>query len=108
MNLDHLAAAAVQRSVNLAVPWWLTASYLHYVHHGDVLSDACYDWLARGMLSCAASITHRHARLITLDDLQAGSLFRLRAIDYPGRVRGAACQLVLDHWGTQLDERRGL
>lgn len=107
-NLDAMCGEALRRSANLAIPWWLMAGYCYHIHHGAIISDGLFDWMARVMLTNWPNLHHRHKGLIQPADLAAGSLYRLRAADYPAIVRGAACQLVRDTWGVRLNEDKDL
>ena len=93
--LDEECLAVVTRLPNAAIPWWLMASYLYYHHDVSLLSDGLYDQLAKAMLEAWDELEHRHKHLITIDDLKAGSLYRLKLEDYPGMTKGGARHLVM-------------
>lgn len=104
--LDGMYAVVREKSPNAVVPWFLIASYLYYIHDLSILSDGLYDAMAKEMLRDWDLIEHVHKHLITKEDLDAGSLFRLRASDYPGSVRGAASRLVRGEWGDAIDDMK--
>lgn len=82
MNLDNQARAAYKQSPSSAVYYVVLASYLYYVRFEGVLSDDVFDKMMKLILD--KNIRHsKLSHLITDDDLRAGSLFRLRATDYP-------------------------
>lgn len=106
-TLDGECKAAIALAPNAVVPWFLMASYLYYVHHRSLLSDALYDQMAREMLANWEDVDHRHKHMITTGDLEAGTLYRHKGGDYPLMVRGAACRLAFLAWDVRLDDRKG-
>lgn len=100
--MDGMCEMAVDRAPNTVIPWWLMASYLYYIHDDSLLSDGLYDNLARLMLKNWPKLEHKHKHLITVDDLEAGSLSRLVASEYPVTTRGAVSHLVRSEWGVSL------
>jgi hypothetical protein len=76
-------------SPNLMLVWYLMSSYLYYECETPVLSDYEFDTLARKLIDSWEEVDHPHKRLITLDDLQAGTGY---AIKYPLMVKNAAIQ----------------
>lgn len=104
--LDGMYAVVRETSPNAVVPWFLIASYLYYIHDLSILSDGLYDAMAKEMQRDWDQIEHVHKHLITKGDLDAGSLYRLKASDYPGSVRGAARHLVAGEWGERIDDMR--
>lgn len=101
--MDGMCRTAIKGAPMSIVPWWLMASYLYYTHDLSVLSDALYDELAKDMLARWDDIRHPHKRLITVDHLEAGSLFSLKEDDYPMLTRNAAAHLVKGEWGMNID-----
>jgi len=82
MNLNNQARVAYKQSPSSAVYYVVLASYLYYVRFESVLSDDVFDKMMKLILD--KNIRHsKLSHLITDDDLRAGSLFRLRATDYP-------------------------
>ena len=101
--LDGMCKAAMAGAPMSIVPWFLIASYTYYHHDLSVLSDGMYDELATTILEQWDNIEHVHKYLITKDDLQAGSMYRLKAEDYPNSTKGAASHLVRQEWGIKLN-----
>lgn len=95
-NLDDLCTAAVDRSVNMLIPWLLIASYAYYHEDESLLSDLLFDRMCKQALERYAEITHPHKRFVSEDALRAGSLYHLRREDYPSVVEGACRRLVGD------------
>lgn len=69
------------------------ASYLYYIHDKSLLDDHVYDKLSKKVLSGWDDFEHRHKRLISKSDLDAGTLFSLRNDHYPLIVRSASQRL---------------
>lgn len=89
-NLDAMCLGTLQTAPRAAVAWYLMASYLYYHRGVSILSDSFYDRIGQTMLATPHTFNHYHAHLITMDDLKAGSLYRLRADDYPTITRDTA------------------
>lgn len=75
------------------VSYYLMASYLYYNHDLIVISDHEFDEIVRRLLKEFASIEHPHKHLITKDDLDAGTGYRLTDAVAPLRLKLAAW-----HW----------
>lgn len=69
---------------------YLMASYLYYVRFQSVMPDAEYDLLAKDLLEAWDNFEHYHKHLVTIEDLRAGTLFRLKDKDYPEIVKQGA------------------
>lgn len=91
---DDRCRAAIRKSKNLMVPWYLMSSYLYYCKDISLLSDGLYDKLCADMIEAWPEITHRHKHLIDLEALKAGTGFQLREDDYPQIVKCAAARLA--------------
>ena len=102
--LDGMCRHVMSTCPNGVIPWWMIASYLYYIHDISLLSDGLYDEMARDMLDRWDTLEHQHKHLITPEDLKMGSLFRLKAEDYPGMTKGAAAHLVNTEWGIRIRE----
>lgn len=102
--LDSMCRTILDTAPNAAISWWLIASYAYYHHDISILSDGFYDGLAKAMLEAWSELEHDHKHLIKEEHLRAGSLYDLKADDYPMRVRGAASQL-LGTAGVSIDIR---
>jgi hypothetical protein len=93
MNLDNQARVAYKKSPSSAVYFVVLASYLYYVRFESVLSDDVFDKMMKLILD--KGIKHSLlSHLITDDDLRAGSLFRLKASDYPYFIYEEAERLI--------------
>lgn len=101
---DEECRAAVKLHPNVVVAWWLMAGYLYYVHDESILSDACYDWLARSIVENWHSIAHPHKHLLPTPGDE--SIVHGFGIKCPTIVRSAACRLVEERWGIGLDDNR--
>ncbi len=64
MAHDAACRDLVGRNVSLTVPWLLSSSYAYYVLDKNILSDACYDWLATTVQARRAEINHFHTHII--------------------------------------------
>jgi hypothetical protein len=101
--MDGEAMQIIANAPNAIVGWWLMASYLYYVHHESLLSDACYDDMARVIKASWDKLTHPHKHLITRHDLEAGTLYALKPEDYPLMTRAAAKACVKASWGLLIE-----
>lgn len=63
-------------------------SFLYYKHDLSPIEDEVFDKLCVRLLAVYGTIKHRHKRLVSEDDLRAGSGFAIKK--YPQRVRMAA------------------
>lgn len=75
------------------------ASYCYYILDRPVLSDGEFDELAKKLLAGWNNFIHPHKKWVTKADLKAGTLYKLRAEDYPWIVRGAADMAVVEKYG---------
>lgn len=83
--LDKYAANIITANINMAVPYYLMASYAYYVEDDPIFSDAFYDKLAEIIFKKWNNITHRHRDVIDKDALKAGSFLG----KYPSIIEGA-------------------
>ncbi len=67
---------------------YLMASYAYYILHKSPMPDEEYDQVAKLLLKYWDEFEHQHKYLITKEDLEAGTLYHLRANDYPRMVIG--------------------
>ncbi len=74
----------ISRNKNMAVPYYLMASYAYYEQDDPIFSDSYYDELSKLILKNYDTIEHNHKHLISTDDLEAGSYLGT----YPARVIG--------------------
>jgi hypothetical protein len=92
--LDGVLDEVLAQSPNMAVPWFLMASWLYY--HRDVLllSDERYDRLCQQLDAEWDAIEHDHKPVIDRPLLKAGTAFSIPDAAYPTRVVSAACALA--------------
>lgn len=84
-NFDKDCLDVVDDNLNMAVPWYLMASYAYYEQDRPILSDSVFDRLAKKMFDCWEQIEHMHKHCLNKDMLEAGTYLG----DYPTRVRYA-------------------
>jgi NAD-dependent DNA ligase len=84
----------VTENPNMIIPWLLMASYAYYYLNEAIISDGLYDTLCKETLLKWDEIYHQHKKLITKDELIAGSLYKLKEEDYPSIAKGAAAYLL--------------
>lgn len=105
-NLSNLDAKLLRllalKGWNISVPWFLCTSLLYYAHQESVLSDPCFDDMAKGMLSRWQGITHRHKAFISIGDLQAGTGYALKFSKLPQVIHGAAYQMLQEYKSLSL------
>jgi hypothetical protein len=82
---DAHADEIIENNINMAVPYYLMASYAYYVQDDPIFSDGFYDALAKQILDNWDNITHRHRDVLNKDNLEAGSFLG----EYPGIIEGA-------------------
>ena len=95
-NYDEAARKAFKINPASAFSWWLSASLAYYCKFESILSDECYDKMARYLLQNWDNIEHVNKNLVTKDNLKAGSLYNLKESDYPTRVKVTADILIRD------------
>lgn len=91
--MDTLCRASVAARPDSVVAWLLMASLAYYRDDAPILSDGCFDELCKGLAARWERVPHPHARLLTMEDLQAGSTFAIPFGDYPAIVDGALQRL---------------
>lgn len=79
----------VDDNLNMAVPWYLMASYAYYEEDRPILSDNVFDRLARKILEFWEIIDHLHKDYLNEDMLKAGTFMG----EYPSRVKFALQEL---------------
>jgi len=89
MLYDEKCLDAIQNP-NMMVPWYLMAAYAYYEEDDPILCDSLFDAMAKRMLECWDTTKHWHKDLITVEDLQAGTLLNR---NYPSRVINAVKSL---------------
>ena len=77
-----------QMSPNQLLQTYLIASYLYYQRFESIMDDHCFDAICKRMVECYDDIEHEYKRLVTRDDLIAGTGYTIK--DYPERVIIAA------------------
>ena len=82
-NFDKHCSDLIDDNINMSVPWYLMAAYAYYVEDRPLLSDSCFDRMAKKMLSEWGNIEHMHKHHISKDDLTAGTFLG----EYPSRVQ---------------------
>lgn len=79
---------------------YLMASYLYYCRMESIMPDTEYDKIAKELLGNYDDWQdHIHSYLVDKEDLEAGTLYKLKAKDYPALVRAAA-----ETWMRALDK----
>ena len=73
MNIDQRVNELIEKNINIAVPYYLMAAYAYYKEDDPIISDYLFDYLALLILKNYDQIKHPHKRLITKDDLEAGT-----------------------------------
>lgn len=73
MNIAGHVTTIITKNQNMAVPYYLMASYAYYKEDDPIFSDDYYDMLAKKILHNWESIEHYHKHLLDRDMLVAGS-----------------------------------
>lgn len=92
-------ATAKETELGGALQQYLVASYCYYIMDKPVIEDEAYDELAKVLLKFWSKLKHPHKRYVTVGDLRAGTLYKLKAEDYPSIVKGAAEVAVAMKYG---------
>lgn len=96
LPIDGMYRHTYSVSQNMVVPWLLMAGYCYHVHNVSLLSDELFDEMCRDLDTRWDEVVHRHKDVIKREWLSAGSLYPLKAEDYPVTTRGAASHLTRD------------
>jgi len=75
----------VDDNINMAIPWYLMASYAYYEEDDPILEDNTFDRLARKILEFWDIIDHYHKDVLNEDMLRAGTF----SGEYPTRIKYA-------------------
>lgn len=95
MNLDNLAREAYKQSPSSVIYWITLASYLYYIKDESILSDETFDRMCKLVID--KNIQHKLlSHLITVDRMNAGSLFDVKANQYPSFIVSDAEKLIRD------------
>lgn len=94
-NLDLECLDCIETNINMAVPWYLMASFAYYEQDDPILSDGMYDRLGKRILERWDEIKHYHKKHLTIDMLKAGSYIG----EYPSRVEGGLKSLKEIYYG---------
>jgi hypothetical protein len=84
---------------------YMMLSYLYYIRNRTVVSDEEYDQLAKDLLAGYDNFEHEHKKFVTKEDLEAGTLYHLKADAYPLRVVGAALLWLTDYERLAMNAR---
>lgn len=95
-DYDQMARDAFKTSKNMVIPWILLSSYSYYILHRGLLEDTTFDNMCKYLFDNWDSLDHVHKYLIQKEDMQNGSLYHLKAEDYPSMVRGSALKLMYE------------
>ena len=95
MLLDDISREVCKRNKNAVVGFILLGSYIYYhkPHQSYLFTDTTFDAMCKFMLKHYDDIEHRLKHLITKEDLQAGTLFKLQDWQYPIQLIGLAIEL---------------
>lgn len=74
--------------------WYLMASYAYYIKHESILEDYVYDNIALDLLTEWDNFEHQHKYLITKEDLECGTLYRLKEDNYPTITKCCAEDII--------------
>lgn len=93
--LDDVAEKIIKKSENMLIPWYLLASYVYYKLGSTIISDACFDRIAKSLGKKFDSLTHMHKYL--LEDIAKSKTFNtgfdLPFDNFPKMIIGSAKHL---------------
>lgn len=85
--------------LELALQWFLMASYLYYKKDLKLFEDSVYDLIAKKLLDNYDKFEHRHKYIVTKEDLIAGTLYSVKEDEYPNIVKNSAKKFYTDIHG---------
>ena len=74
----------------------LVSGYAYYIEDKSLMPDELFDEACKALKAHWKSFNHPHKRLMKQADLSAGTLYHLKATDYPTIVRLAAITYIKD------------
>jgi len=95
LELDQFARQVIAKNFNMAVPWYLSASYAYYKEAESIISDEFFDSICRILKMYWSAIDHPHKYLIREDSLDSGTGYYLDYDLLPLRTRSATQRLIL-------------
>mgnify|MGYP003433633278 FL=1 len=97
MPLDQIMRISIDTSNwSRALSCLLVAGYAYYIEDKAVMPDELFDEACKALKAHWKSFYHPHKRLMKQADLSAGTLYHLKATDYPTIVRLAAITYIKD------------
>lgn len=63
----------MQRSINMAVPYYIMAAYAYYKDDDPIISDTTFDKMAQFILENYDNIDHPHKKYLDRETLEAGT-----------------------------------
>lgn len=78
------------------IGWLLVASYLYYHRHRSLFEDDQFDELCTIARDNWDSITHTLKHLVTLEDLNAGTMYAIKESEYPNGLKRFAEAIYRD------------
>ena len=73
MNIGNHVTSLISANNNMAIPYYLMASYAYYKEDDPIFSDDFYDMLSKKILNNWDTIEHYHKHLLDEDSLIAGT-----------------------------------
>ena len=73
MNIGNHVTSLISVNDNMAIPYYLMASYAYYKEDDPIFSDDFYDMLSKKILNNWDTIEHYHKHLLDKDSLSAGT-----------------------------------
>ena len=74
MNIGNHVTSLISANNNMAIPYYLMASYAYYKEDDPIFSDDFYDMLSKKILNNWDTIEHYHKHLLDEDSLTAGAV----------------------------------
>ena len=71
--IDSIINAKIKDNISLSVPLYLIMSYAYYEEDKPIASDSTFDKVSKLMLENWKKIKHPHKKLISTDNLKAGT-----------------------------------
>lgn len=89
---DAVCKAAIDRSVNMLVPWYLIASYGYYHCDDPVITDGLFDTICKKLNDNWDIVEHVHKNLVNRVSLKAGTCL-IDWVRVPSIIKSSARRL---------------
>lgn len=105
---EDYCKAALARSPNMLIPWYLMGAYAYQVLDETLISDGLYDRICKELDGLWDTLEHEHKHVIDRAALRTGTSSYLAAAgDYPQKTRAAAERILYPGLNRHRPKGRG-